>query len=390
MKHTTILVALFAVITALLVPSAAHAVRVKDLAYVQGVRSNQLLGYGLVVGLAGTGDYGSAEFTVQSTVSMLGRMGIRVEPQDVQTRNVAAVMVTAELPPFATSGQQIDVVVSSLGNARSLQGGTLIMTPLRGPDGEVYAIGQGPMTVGGYSVDGGAGTSASSGHTNVGRIPGGATVERTIDVPFGDQPELRLFLQEPDFTTAVNMAEAIGELFPTNTDDEAAGASPQSATGPTPFVGIATAINASTVVVEVPEPFLDAMSQFVAIVERIEVEPDTIARVIVNERTGTVVLGGRVRLSEVAVAHGSLSVRVDTEYQTSQPRPFGDGDTRVVPNANLEIEEGSSTLRLIRPEPQIEDVVAALNAVGTTPRDLIAILEAIRSAGALHADLVIQ
>lgn len=388
MKRILSIIGLLAFAGSMLWAAPAHAVRVKDLAYVQGVRANQLLGYGLVVGLAGTGDFGSAEFTVQSTVSMLSRMGIRVEASDVQTRNVAAVMVTAELPPFAASGQEIDVVVSSLGNARSLQGGTLLMTPLRGPDGEVYAIGQGPMTVGGYNVDGGAGTSARSGHTNVGRIPSGAIVERSLDVPFGNEPEIRLFLREPDFTTAVNMAQAIGELFPP--DASAAAGAADAANGPTPYAGIATAINASTVVVAVPELFSEAVSQFVALIERVEVTPDAVARVIVNERTGTVVLGGRVRLSEVAVAHGSLSVRVDTEFETSQPRPFGEGSTRVVPNADLQIEEGSSTLRLIRPEPRIEDVVAALNAVGTTPRDLIAILEAVRSAGALHAELVIQ
>lgn len=377
-----ILAAAFAI--PLLAPAPAHAVRIKDIAYVHGVRSNQLLGYGLVVGLAGTGDFGSAEFTVQSTVSMLSRMGIRVAPEDVQTRNVAAVMVTAELPPFARSGQEIDIVVSSLGNARSLQGGTLLMTPLRGADGEVYAVGQGPLTVGGYAVDGGGGASESSGHVHVGRVPNGGSVERNLEVEFGSEETIRLNLYEPDFTTAVNMAQVVGEWFASDAE------APAEAEGPAPFSGIATAVDASTVVVEIPEIFREAPTQFVALVERLDVVPDVVARVIVNERSGTVVLGGNVRLSEVAVAHGSLSVRIDTDFETSQPRAFGDGDTTVTPDTTLDVEESGSALRLISPEPSIEDVVAALNAVGTSPRDLIAVLEAIKSAGALHADLIIQ
>ncbi|MFT4703287.1 MAG: flagellar P-ring protein precursor FlgI [Bradymonadia bacterium] len=365
-------------------PRAANAVRVKDIAYVNGVRSNQLLGYGLVVGLAGTGDTGNAQFTVQSTVSMLSRMGIRVDPSSVQTRNVAAVMVTAELPPFARSGQNVDVVVSSLGNARSLQGGTLLLTPLRAADGEVYAVGQGPLTVGGYTVDGGSGTSSQSGFTNVGRVPSGAIVEQSITTSFGEGEEIRLNLHDPDFTTAVNVAREIGALFATEAD------AVEPTEGPSPYVGIASAVDASTIVVQIPEPFRNAVPQFVSIIERVEVETDTVARVIVNERTGTVVLGGNVRLSEVAVAHGSLSVRVDTTFTTSQPSPFGEGDTQVVPNADLQVQEEDVTLRLVGPAASIEDVISALNAVGTTPRDLIAILDAINSAGALHADLVIQ
>lgn len=384
MKRTLITLSLLvAFVLPLLAPAPAHAVRIKDIAYVHGVRSNQLLGYGLVVGLAGTGDFGSAEFTVQSTVSMLSRMGIRVAPEDVQTRNVAAVMVTAELPAFARSGQEIDIVVSSLGNARSLQGGTLMMTPLRGADGEVYAVGQGPLTTGGYAVDSGS-SSASSGHVHVGRVPNGGMVERNLEVDFGAEEMIRLNLYEPDFTTAVNMAQVVGEWFSTDP------AAPAAANGPAPFAGIATAVDASTVVVEIPEIFREAPTQFVALVERLDVEPDVVARVIVNERSGTVVLGGNVRLSEVAVAHGSLSVRIDTDFQTSQPRPFGEGRTTVTTDTTLDVQDGQSALRLISPEPSIEDVVAALNAVGTSPRDLIAVLEAIKSAGALHADLIIQ
>jgi len=359
----------------------AGAVRIKDVAAVQGVRDNQLLGYGLVVGLDGTGDYGRAEFTVQSTVSMLSRLGIRVDDGLVQTRNVAAVMVTADLPPFARSGQRLDVTVSSLGNARSLQGGTLVMSPLMGPDGQVYAVAQGSLSLGGYVASDGAGNSRSSTHSNVGRIPEGAIVEQDVSVDLSSQTSIRLILHASDFTTAVAIARRISETF-----DPSMGASDTS----TPFAGIAEAVDASTVRVEVPEPFQAAVPQFISILEDLDVEHDTVARVIVNERTGTVVINGNVTVSEVAVAHGNLNVTIARRSRVAQPNAFGAGTTQVVDDGSVNVNEENAAFVTVAESTTIGEVVAALNALGTSSRDLIAILQAIDAAGALHAELVIQ
>ncbi len=376
----------------------AWATRIKDIAYVQGVRNNQLLGYGLVVGLAGTGDYGQSEFTVQSTVSMLSRMGIRVDRSQIQTRNVAAVMVTADLPPFARSGQTIDVLVSSMGNARSLQGGTLLMAPLMGPDGEIYAVAQGALSVGGYEVRGGRGSSQTQNHVTAGRIPDGAIIEEEIDFDLEDSTELRLILQNADFTTAVEVARRISEFFqdepaapPAAADDgEAGDDSPAPRRQPMPFSGIAEAVDASTIRVDVPEAFSEHIPQFISMIELLEVTPSRSARVVINERTGTVVLGGDVRLSEVAVAHGNLTVHIDNRFTASQPAPFGQGTTEVLPSTDIDVQEGQGGLSLVPETASIADVVNALNAIGVTPRDLIAILQAIKAAGALNAELVIE
>lgn len=378
--------------------SEAHAARIKDIAYVQGVRENQLLGYGLVVGLAGTGDTGQSEFTVQSTASMLSRMGIKVDKDRIQTRNVAAVMVTAELPPFSRSGQRLDVVVSSLGNARSLQGGTLLMTPLTGPDGNIYAVAQGALSLGGYEVQGGAGTSQVKNHVTAGRVPQGALIERELGVDLSTRTEIRLVLREPDFTTAMAVARAVNELFPEApaAAAPAEGAAPDAApaappaSGPQPSAGIATALDSSTVRIEVPAAFQSAVPQFIATVEVLQVATSRTARVVVNERTGTVVLGGDVRISQVAVAHGGLTVRVSSQNEASQPNPLGTGDTQTVTNTDVQVSEQPGYLSVIDGGASIGDVVAALNAIGATPRDLIAILQAIKSAGALEAQLVIQ
>ena len=359
----------------------AFATRIKDIAFFEGVRDNQLVGYGLVVGLDGTGDYGNSEMTVQSVVSMLSRLGIKVDESDVQTRNAAAVMVTAELPPFAQSGQELDVTVASMGNARSLEGGTLLMTPLMGPDGNVYALAQGALSLGGYKVTAGSGNRAEKNHANTGRIPAGAIVEQSPGFELDTSGSLRLVLEEPDFTTSVRVARAVSALFdPTIPTEDSV----------QPFTGIAEAVDSATVIIQVPQDFQNYTAQFIALIEELEVERDAIAKVIVNERTGTVVLGKEVSLSEVAVAHGSLSVEVRTSYEASQPNPFGDGDTTMVPNSDVTVEEEPAPLVHIQESATIADVVLALNALGTSSRDLIAILQAIDAAGALNAQLEIQ
>lgn len=399
----------------------AHAARVKDISHVQGVRDNQLMGYGLVVGLDGTGDMGQAELTAQTTASMLTRQGIRVDKRLLmQSRNVAAVMVTATLGPFAQPGQKLDVTISSVGNARSLQGGTLLMTPLKGPDGNVYAVAQGALSTGGYQAAGPSGNFKVKNHLNVGRIPSGALIERAVALDLSKKETLRLNLFEPDFVTAVEIARKISEAFPPEKKEEEKPEAaeekkaeegkegeekPEAKPGEgeevktvakkdkpkKPFEGIAAAVDASTVRIEIPEAFRAHVPQFIAVIEALEVRRDASARVVINERTGTVVLGGKVRISTVAIAHGNLNVEVSTELSASQPAPFrGGGKTVVLPNADVSATEGKAPLRVVNQGATIGDVVSALNAVGVSPRDLIAILQAIKAAGALDAKLVIQ
>lgn len=363
-------------------PAPAAAVRIKDMAYVQGVRENQLLGYGLVVGLERTGDHGRAEFTVQSTASMLSRLGIKVDRDTIRTKNVAAVMVTAELQPFARSGQRMDVVVSSLGNAKSLQGGTLLMTPLIGPDGKVYAMAQGSVSIGGFGASSpSGGNQLQKNHLTAGRVPNGALVERDVAVDLSKRTEIRLVLHYADFATAVETAKVVSGFFKEGeaVDD------PKK-----PIEGIARALDAATVRVEVPKSFAEHVPQFISTIELLEVKPSRSARVVVNERTGTVVLGGDVRISEVAVAHGSLSVTVSTEETASPAASFNPQGAKLIENETVDAVEGGQALTLVPDGASITDVVAALNALGATPRDLIAILQAIDAAGALHARLLIQ
>jgi flagellar P-ring protein precursor FlgI len=404
MKRFQLVIFAVAFVAAGLLAPEADAARIKDIAYVEGVRDNQLLGYGLVVGLSGTGDYGQAEVTVQSTASMLSRMGIRVDKDKLSSRNVAAVMVTADLPAFARSGQKIDVTVSSIGNARSLQGGQLLVTPLRAADGNVYAVGQGAVSVGGFSARGGAGNSVSKNHVTAGRVPNGALVERDVAIELTGRTELRLILRQPDFTTAVRIARRISQLYgpgnpaaaAQNNAGQNSGAQNSGAqntgspTDPKPFDGIAQAVDAATVRVTVPDAFADHVPQFISAVETLDVQPNSRARVVVNERTGTVVMGGDVRVREVAVAHGNLRVSISTDYGVSQPNPFGQGDTQVVPDQDVAAGEETGALKVVEAGATIGDVVGALNALGATPRDLIAILQAIKTSGALDAELVIQ
>lgn len=362
--------------------SDAHAARIKDIAHVQGARANQLIGYGIIVGLDNTGDTGQAALTTQTIASMLGRLNIKIDRKDLRTRNVAAVMVTAELPGFAKSGQSVDVTVSSLGDARSLKGGTLLMTPLRGVDGEVYAMAQGAISVGGFEARGAGANSSQRNHLNVGRIPDGGMIERGIEQEWSKSESIVLNLFEADFSTAVEMANVINTTF----------ADPSQTPDPTkPIEGIAQAIDAATIRVEVPSDWQEYAPQFIARIEKLEVTPDSVARVVVNERTGTVVLGGNVRIREVAVAHGNLTLNISTDYTASQPSAFfGQGQTAVVPDSGVQVDEEPGKLKIIEQGATIGEVVSALNAIGVSPRDLIAILQAIKAAGALDAQLEIQ
>jgi flagellar P-ring protein precursor FlgI len=388
----------------------AAAARLKDLADLRGARDNQLLGYGLVVGLGGTGDDMSANISVQSVVTMLQKLGVRVDVQYLRLRNVAAVIVTADLPPFIAAGQRIDVTVSSVGNALSLEGGTLLLTPLKGADTKVYAVAQGPVSVGGYLVQAQTGSRLSKNQTTVGRIPGGALVEREVPLDpglaTGDQIEITL--KSPDFTTAVRIADAIRQevekLAPTAAATAAVvkaagGSAPpgvtpagpgaegqaDAATGP-----LALARDAGTVVVRVPEAYRTRQADLVAALEGLNVQPDVPTRVIVNERTGTVVLGDGVRLAPVAIAHGGLTLEVRETPTVSQPAPFTKGKTTVVPRSGLSAAENPGELKALAAGASLGDVVKALNALGVTPRDLVAILQALKAAGALEAELEVQ
>jgi flagellar P-ring protein precursor FlgI len=345
-------------------PLAARATRVKELADVVGVRENALYGYGLVVGLAGTGDTERVLFTSQSVAGMLGRLGIRIDPRDVRSRNVAAVMVTARLPPFARPGGRLDVSVASMGNARSIAGGVLLVTPLTGGDGKVYAVAQGPVNVGGYE----AGTSSASIRKNTptsGRVPGGATVERFVEHEIGSGPVV-LALHRPDLTTASRIAAAVnGKLG----------------------AGTARAKDPAGVELAVPEARKDDLVGFLAEVEALDVEADGRARVVVSERTGTVVAGEGVRIRPVAVAHGGLSVRVQRQPFVSQPAPFGQGQTVSGTADRAGAEEASAGAVALPATATVEDLAKALNLLGASPRDLVAILQAVKAAGALDAEI---
>ncbi len=348
----------------------AQAERIKDLASIAGVRTNQLLGYGLVVGLNGTGDKtSSSPFTEQSLKSMLTQLGIVVPPGTrINPKNVAAVTINADLPAFAKPGQKIDVTVSSIGDAKSLRGGTLLMSPLKGADGRVYAIAQGNLVVGGLSASGADGSSITINIPSVGRIPNGATVERTVTSGFNQGTFLTLNLHESDFTTANRMVESINKAI-----------------GP----GAARALDATSIRVNTPIDPSQRVS-FVSLIENLPVEPGEVAaRVIVNSRTGTVVISNQVHVSPAAVSHGSLTVTISENDQVSQPEPFSGGSTAVVPQSDVSVAEGGSRMFLFNPGVSLNEVVRAVNQVGAAPSDLVAILEALKQAGALKAELVV-
>lgn len=351
----------------LLLGSLAYADRIKDLAGVQGVRNNQLVGYGLVVGLGGTGD--RAPFTNQTFRNMMEQFGITIpEGQDPRLRNVAAVSVHATLPPFSKPGQEIDITVSSIGNADSLRGGSLLLTPLRGPDGQTYAVAQGNLVVSGFGAEGLDGSSIQVNVTSAGRIPNGAIVERGVNSTFSQGDFLTFNLHRPDFTTARRMSETINDLL-----------------GP----GAASAVDAASVRVTAPRDPNQRVS-FISVLENLEVTPgEESAKVIINSRTGTIVVGQHVRIDPVAITHGNLTVTIDNTLQVSQPEGFTDGETVVVPDTDINIDEGDNRMFLFGGTVTLNDIVNAVNQVGAAPGDLMAILEALKSAGALKAELIV-
>jgi flagellar P-ring protein FlgI len=349
-------------------PAPANAARIKEVASVQGVRTNQLVGYGLVVGLDGTGDQTTqAPFAIQSLLAMLQQMGVTVPPgTNMQLKNLATVMVTAQLPPFAQPGQTIDVNVSSLANAKSLRGGTLIATPLKGADGEVYAIAQGNMVVGGAGASA-AGSKVTINHLSAGRIPDGATVERTVATPIADGDSIQLDLNASDYATAREVVRAINNRMGSGTAD---------------------ALDGRAVRVRMP-PSADARVSFMAEIENLDIKQAMpSARVVINARTGSIVMNQAVTLAACAVAHGSLSVTISTTPTASQPGPFARaGQTVVTEKADITITQQAGSLVQMAPGAKLADVVKALNSLGATPQDLLAILQAMKSAGALTAEL---
>lgn len=360
----------FLALTLLLSSTFAAAERIKDIATVGGVRSNQLVGYGLVVGLDGTGDQtNQSPFTVQSFNNMLQQFGITVPPGTrVQTKNVAAVMIQAELPPFAKPGQTLDVTVSSISNATSLRGGSLLMSQLKGPDGQIYALAQGNLVVGGFGAEGRDGSSITVNIPSVGRIPGGATVEREVKTNFASGQPIMLNLNRADFTTANRVAESINEML-----------------GPQ----VAQAQDAVSISVSAPQNPAQRVD-FISLLENIEVEPgEAAAKVVINSRTGTIVVGQHVRVSPVAVTHGNLTVSISEDYTAVQPNPLGEGQTVVVPGSDIEITEETNPMFKFAPGNTLEDIVRSVNNVGASPGDLMAILEALKQAGALNAQIMV-
>ena len=360
--------ALIAVCAVSLTPLSASAdasvTRIKDIAKVQGVRSNQLVGYGLVVGLAGTGDSNKAKETVQSIGNMLKSFGVAIDASSLKPDNVAAVMVTATLPPFVREGDAIDVTVSSIGDADSIQGGTLIQTPLRAGNGEVYAVAQGAVSTGGF-VAGRGGNKAQKNFPTTGLMPNGAIVERSVEDEIGQDGTLSLSLSQPDFTTAARMVTSINARFG----------------------GVARATNPGRIDISIPAYYRGNVVGFVASLEELPVVPDTIAKVVMNERTGTIVMGGNVSVDECAITQGGLSIRVQKRADVSQPDPLSYGSTIVANNTNVKVKDSSGSTIVLPATANVSDIVGALNAVGATPRDTISILQAMKASGALHAEL---
>lgn len=380
---------LFLIILAFILfsPSAGESARIKDIVSIKGIRPNQLFGYGLVVGLNGSGDKGGTSFTIQGLANMLEHMGLHISAADLKVSNVAAVMVSATLPPFARIGKKIDVTLSSIGDAKSLQGGTLLLTPVKGVDGKVYALAQGAVSVGGFSAGGAAGGGVTKNHPTVARISGGATVEKEIPMSLQNRQELTIVLNDPDFSTASRIAGVINSQFG---DD------------------LTKPIDSGTLKFRIPPKFQARVVDLIAQIGSLDVIPDAVAKIIVSERTGTVVIGENVRILKVAIAHGNLSIQIKESKEVSQPAPFAPsgegvapaqmeegviiapgGSTVVFPESDLAVTEDKSRLLLIPEGRTIGELIRALNAIGVTPRDLITILQAMKAAGALQAELEI-
>jgi flagellar P-ring protein FlgI len=352
-------------------PAAWAGPRIKDVADFEGVRENQLVGYGLVVGLAGTGDsLRNSPFTRQSLAAMLERLGVNASDGNLNTRNVAAVMVTANLPPFASQGSRIDVTVSALGDSRSLAGGQLLVTPLMGADQQVYAVAQGPLAIGGFAASGQTGSSVTRGVPTAGRIASGALVEREIFFDIAAQQELRLALRNPDFTTAQRIAERINTTL---------------------GVEAAWAANPGSVVLRRPQEFAGDMVSLIGRIENLEVEVDTPARIVIDEGSGIVVMGENVRVSTVAIAQGNLTISVSEDPFVSQPEAFSErGDTVVVPSSVVEVDEEEGGLVVVPGGVPLRQLVNGLNALGVTPRDMISILQALKASGAIQAEIEVM
>ena len=344
----------------------ALAARLKDLVAIEGVRDNQLLGYGLVVGLAGTGDRQQSVFSAQSLTNLLQRMGVTVSPLAIRVANTAAVLVTATLPAFAQPGMHLDITAAAIGDARNLQGGILVLTSLRGADGQVYAVAQGPVVTGGFS-SGKAGNTQTVNHPTVGRGPAGATVERGAP-SVAPKGIIHLQVRQSDFTTTTRIVEAVNQKFNV---------------GNAP----AHADNAGLVSVAVPAEYSTRVTEFISQLENLTVEADRPARVVINERTGTIVLGKDVRVSPVAILHGNLTVEIQTEMQVSQPNALAAGNTVVVPQTSVAVKEEKARNLVLKQGATVEELVRALASIGSTPRDVIAILQNLRSAGALEAEI---
>ncbi len=361
-------IAVFIAIFLFAAAGEVSAARIKDITHVKGVRTNQLIGYGLVVGLNKSGDTQDVQFTYQSLASMLSRMGVKFDPRQIRPRNVAAVVVTANLPPFATPGMKIDITASSIGNAKNLQGGMLLMTPLKGIDGDVYAIAQGALSTGGYSFSS-AGTEVQKNHPTVARVPDGAIIEREVRVDINAKTEIMLSLMQMDFTTADRVREAIDTYLG----------------GP-----YARSRDAGSVTVAVPQEYKNRVVSLVAQLENLQVTTDRRAKVVMNERTGTVIMGSEVRVATIAISHGSLRIQISTSTQISQPNAFSrGGNTMAAKESEVSAEEDESKLILVEAGVSIGEVVTALNAIGASSRDLIDILQAVKASGALEADLEI-
>ena len=362
------LVAVLALSLLVLSAPAQATSRIKDIVDIEGVRDNMLVGYGLVVGLNGTGDsLGGSPFTRESLIGMLERLGVNIRDTGLDTDNVAAVMVTATLPPFARQGTRIDVQTSSLGDAGSLLGGQLLVTPLIGADGEVYAVAQGPVTVGGFSA-GGQAAQVTQGVPTAGRIPGGAIVEREIEFALADRDRLHLSLRNPDFTTATRITRSINDAMGTR---------------------LARASDPATIELRIP-PDRDVVGLITAI-EQLTVDPDQPARVVIDESTGVIVMGENVRVSTVAIAQGNLTVRVTETPQVVQPNPLAEGDTAVVPRTDIAVDTGEGRqLGILGQSVSLQDLVQGLNALGVSPRDMISILQSIKAAGALQAEIAVM
>ena len=363
------LLAAILAVTSLTVTSAHATSRIKDLANIEGVRQNQLIGYGLVVGLNGTGDtLNNIPFTKQSLQAMLERMGVNIRGANIRTGNVAAVMVTGNLPAFSTQGTRMDVTVSALGDSKSLMGGTLLVTPLLAADGNVYAVAQGSLAIGGFSAQGDA-ASITRGVPTVGRIANGAIIEREIDFALNRLPNVRLALRNADFTTAKRIASAVNDYLGTRS---------------------AEPVDPSTVTLSVPAEFKGNVVALLTEIEQLQVEPDQAAKIVIDERSGIIVMGRDVRVATVAIAQGNLTITVSEAPQVSQPNPLSRGRTVVVPRTQVGVQEDGKKLAVVKNGVSLQQLVDGLNALGIGPRDMIAILQAIKAAGAIEADIEVM